>query len=103
MTEDEKTALKEWKEYHAAIKKYKLDEPNVNRPIVEHVYDGYFAGFYAGRDHEKSKYPLEVSDKAAFDANKMAESAASKVLRGKGRSKAAKTARGSALTQRSKA
>ncbi len=91
MSEDEKAALKGWKEYHKDIKKYNLDKiPECPNPI-DRMYDGYFTGFYAGRDYQKNK---------PFDKKESIAASVKKVLRRKGSSKAAKTARGSALSQR---
>ena len=86
---DEKAAAKIWKEYHAAIKELKLDDKGVSWPNIEYMHDGFFAGFYAGRDYQKGK-----------TINHKAGDAAHKVLHGHGSSKAEKTKRGSALTQR---
>lgn len=55
MSKDEDAAAKEWKEFHAAIKEMKLDDKGVNWPNIEYMYDGFFTGFYAGRDHQKNK------------------------------------------------
>ena len=92
MSNDEKAAAAEWKEYHAAIKKHGLDDIKHDawhqEGHIGYMYDGFFAGFYAGRNYQRDK----PSNKAA--------SAAHRVLHQKGRSKAAKTKRGSALTQR---
>lgn len=59
MSVDEEAALKDWKEYHAAIKKMGLDNPGKYPAIIEFMYDSYFTGFYAGRDHERGKHQDE--------------------------------------------
>lgn len=55
MSKDEDAAAKEWKEYHDAVKEMGLDDKGVNWPNIEYMYDGFFAGFYAGRDYQKLK------------------------------------------------
>jgi len=49
---DEKLAAKEWKKYHKAIKKEKLDEIDDHRhhKNIDYIYDGFFTGFYLARD-----------------------------------------------------
>ena len=86
MSKDEMAAADAWKEYHAAIEKYKLDDKGANHSNKYYHYDGFFAGFYAGRDYQRDKKNDKIT------------SAVSKVLHAKGSSKKAKTARGSALT-----
>lgn len=87
MSKDEKAAAKEWKAY--------MHETGSGKSllVVDSNYDGFFAGFYAGRDYQRDKEPDRVV------ANKFRD-AVHKVLHGVGSSKAEKTKRGSALTQR---
>ena len=45
---DEKAASKEWKEYHKAIKKYKLDKIKNDawgHKRIRYMYDAFFVGF----------------------------------------------------------
>ena len=55
MSKDELAAADAWKEYHAAIEKYQLDDKGANHSNKDYQYDGFFAGFYAGRDYQKSR------------------------------------------------
>jgi len=52
MKTDEEIAAKEWKKYHKAIKKLKLDEltDHNHRKNIDFIYDGFFDGFYLARD-----------------------------------------------------
>lgn len=49
---DEEIAAKEWKKYHKAIKKLKLDEikDHNHQGNIDYIYDGFFTGFYLARD-----------------------------------------------------
>lgn len=87
MSIDEDAAAREWKEFWNQTHKGKSAEE------ISANYDGFFAGFYRGRDHERDKHTESETDNAAHRA-------AHKVLHAKGSSKAAKTKRGSALTQK---
>jgi len=53
MSKDEDAAALAWKEYHAAIEKYRLDDKGCHHASKDYMYDGFFAGFYAGRDYQK--------------------------------------------------
>jgi len=55
MSADEDAAAKGWKEYHAAIKKYHLYENKQYPNPIDRMYDGWFTGFYAGRDYQRNK------------------------------------------------
>ena len=85
MSDDEKAAAAAWKEYWNQTHEGKTSEE------IDANYDGFFSGFYRGRDYQRDK-PIESR----------ARDAAHKVLHNKGTSKAAKMKAGSALTQRVK-
>lgn len=55
MSKDEDAAALAWKEYHSAIEKYKLDDKGRHHANRDYMYDGFFSGFYAGRDYQKLK------------------------------------------------
>lgn len=55
MSKDEDAAAKEWKEFHAAIKKMALDDRGPTWANIDYMYDAFFAGFYRGRDYQKQK------------------------------------------------
>lgn len=54
MNKDEDAAADAWKQYNAAIEKYKLDDKGTYYSNKDYQHDGFFAGFYAGRDYQKS-------------------------------------------------
>ena len=56
-SDDERGAQVAWEEYHKAIKKYGLDDmagvDAWHKNIIGYMSDGFFAGFYAGRDYQR--------------------------------------------------
>ncbi|KKN02606.1 hypothetical protein LCGC14_1116090 [marine sediment metagenome] len=57
MTPDEKAAEKAAKEYEQAIERFKLDaiEDGHGQSKKRYMMDGFYSGFYAGRDYQKEK------------------------------------------------